>query len=307
MSGIGFFLVDTPRIRDVMLRSGSYHDASKLFKVLARGFRHYYEFFQDESLLDPDSKGHQFVSKVRDRHFQMSEQSVRAGGGRLGPLPSTVPPPPLSSRAEKLLTAMREDTSGIMEPPNVTSILLDKTGGITQFDLTTVLFSFCNILTLFPREIGVGGDDAKGIAGYVHLWAVIGSIMGVQDRFNVALHSTDTVSQQKILHDITLAGIKYTDEGAMTIPVTTGSIFPLVPMNSAIYFLLHGVFGLESAQLHQTLSWYGRFVVKVISGLMRMMAWSRCFRGVVNWLARTVVPLALKLVLCLYGEIEFFN
>src|SRR5437870_5629254 len=40
---------------------------------------------------------------------------------------------------------------------------------------------------MYPAEDGIVEDKA-GLEGFVHHWAVVGRLLGIEDRFNLALH-----------------------------------------------------------------------------------------------------------------------
>jgi hypothetical protein len=208
-----------------------------------------------------------------------------------------------------LLTAIQHDMGGIQEPTNVTNILLDTSKGITQFDMTTALYAFSTLLVMFPRELGVDPNDIKGIQGFIHLWAVIGSMMGVHDKYNTALHANDTLSRERILKDITLASIKYMNKQCITIPSTIASVGNFLPIrvNALIYFFIHGVFKLESPKLLNTLSLFEKSLVRFMSTSMRIMSRSSLIRITVNRFVAMASGVVFKLYSSLHGGIPEFT
>lgn len=54
-------------------------------------------------------------------------------------------------------------------------------------------FGFMGYAIVRPEMLGINGADEKGREGFVHVWAVIGSLLGIKDEFNICLHSLEVV------------------------------------------------------------------------------------------------------------------
>lgn len=64
---------------------------------------------------------------------------------------------------------------------------------ITQFGMVLTQFGFMGYALIRPQFLGVKNDNKEDLEGFVHFWAVIGSMLGVKDEFNMCLHSLEVV------------------------------------------------------------------------------------------------------------------
>jgi len=66
-----------------------------------------------------------------------------------------------------------------------------------QRDMAFTILGGIHILILSPRSIGLSEEDAaNGLEGYLHVWAVVGRLLGMEDKFNIALnYSRETVEK----------------------------------------------------------------------------------------------------------------
>ena len=86
-----------------------------------------------------------------------------------------------------------------------------------QFDMVMTQFGFFSLVYLFPSSLGI--RDTRGIEGFVHIWAVIGRMLGLQDQFNLALHPNREL-HLKVFHKIGLANLKDMDLTILTLQQT---------------------------------------------------------------------------------------
>jgi len=50
------------------------------------------------------------------------------------------------------------------------------------------------VLVLSPEAVGMSKEDCdKGLEGYIHVWAVIGKMLGMEDRFNICLYNRPSI------------------------------------------------------------------------------------------------------------------
>ncbi|XP_044746598.1 uncharacterized protein LOC123308123 [Coccinella septempunctata] len=62
---------------------------------------------------------------------------------------------------------------------------------ITQKDMVLTQFGFMGFCIARTEFIGIHGARKEDLEGFVHFWKVIGSIMGIQDRFNLSRDSLE--------------------------------------------------------------------------------------------------------------------
>jgi hypothetical protein len=60
---------------------------------------------------------------------------------------------------------------------------------ISQLDMIVTQFCFMGLIFLLPEKFGICPEDSrgKGMKGFVHLWALIGSLLGIDDEYNICL------------------------------------------------------------------------------------------------------------------------
>jgi hypothetical protein len=56
-------------------------------------------------------------------------------------------------------------------------------------------FGFMGYALVRPDFLGMNYRNDKDREGFVHFWAVIGSMLGIKDEFNLCLHPLETVEE----------------------------------------------------------------------------------------------------------------
>jgi ER-bound oxygenase mpaB/B'/Rubber oxygenase, catalytic domain len=64
---------------------------------------------------------------------------------------------------------------------------------ITQYSMVITQFGFVGYALSRPQMLGIKTDNKEDREGFVHFWAVIGSMLGIKDEFNMCLHSLEVV------------------------------------------------------------------------------------------------------------------
>jgi hypothetical protein len=64
---------------------------------------------------------------------------------------------------------------------------------ITQNALAMTTFGFMGYALIKPHLLGIKHDNDDDREAYVHFWAVIASMLGVQDEFNMCLFPVKVV------------------------------------------------------------------------------------------------------------------
>ncbi|XP_021960983.1 uncharacterized protein LOC110856752 isoform X2 [Folsomia candida] len=64
---------------------------------------------------------------------------------------------------------------------------------ISQLDMAITQFCFMGFVPLFPRTFGLPPDeDAVGVKGFLHMWALLGHLLGIRPQFNLALPENES-------------------------------------------------------------------------------------------------------------------
>lgn len=66
-------------------------------------------------------------------------------------------------------------------------------GFIPQCAMAMTKFGFMGYALVRPHMLGIRHDNKEDQEAFVHLWAVIGFMLGVKDEFNMCLHSLEVV------------------------------------------------------------------------------------------------------------------
>ncbi|KAG4075523.1 hypothetical protein HA402_003348 [Bradysia odoriphaga] len=68
-----------------------------------------------------------------------------------------------------------------------------KIGSITQTELALTTFGFMGFALVRPQFLGIRCDNKADREGFIHFWAVIGHMLGVDDEYNMCLFDIQTV------------------------------------------------------------------------------------------------------------------
>lgn len=66
-------------------------------------------------------------------------------------------------------------------------------GMISQAAMAMTKFGFMGYALVRPHLLGIKYDNKEDREAFVHLWAVIGHMLGVKDEFNMCLHPLEVV------------------------------------------------------------------------------------------------------------------
>ncbi|XP_021959814.1 uncharacterized protein LOC110855713 [Folsomia candida] len=131
----------------------------------------------------------------------------------------TVPPDGIKYPAEytELLACIREDLKSV-DTKDYPGHLISWTPSMyfTQLDMTMVAFGMFAPFIVYPNKIGLYTtfEEDEGLRGYIHIWAVIGKMLGVEDRYNLALHP-DRDLYSEVFMKLIIASLKMADESVI--------------------------------------------------------------------------------------------
>lgn len=66
-------------------------------------------------------------------------------------------------------------------------------GMISQTAMAMTKFGFMGYALVRPHLLGIKHDNDEDREAFVHLWAVIGYMLGIKDEFNMCLHPLNVV------------------------------------------------------------------------------------------------------------------
>jgi len=235
----------------VLLRSGKFHEPEKSFlRFLSTGYR--IGSWVITGLLNEDSEGIKQLRIVRKLHSLYSKSKV--------PLPSLEEMgwvPEMTELSRMIRNGLSEvDTTG--SPDHLLS--WDPPLNLSQFDMALTQFGFFGILYLFPETLGIDPNDGEGMRAYFHFWAVVGRLLGMEDRFNLALHP-DPVLFRKIYEKIGIASLKSTDDRVVCLQqaliegISRRLPVPLTLKGWTYYGFKEQVDGFKGEEFRKSMTW----------------------------------------------------
>jgi len=175
---------------------------------------------------------------------------------------------------EKLMAALRKDMKVCQDVFEISPDLntFTPTVYLSQLDMAMVLYTTYAFPFMFHDYCGV--SDLRGMNGFIHFWALIGRLSGIQDRFNPALYP-DRDMHFKIFQNLVIPSIK--DININVIDVSCNYVKALekigvpVSVNALFYGVLSKIIpGFKGENLYQHLNWLE--VAQV--GLLYAIIWS---------------------------------
>jgi hypothetical protein len=191
----------------VLLRSGKFHQPEMSFLRFLSTAQRIGSWFIS-GLTNEKSDGYRNMGIVRKLHSHYGRSKA--------PLPTKDEMYWTPERAV-LASLIRTSLSDLkISPAECPSNLLSWSPPLnfSQFDMVMTQFGFIGLLYLFPQSLGLDSKSestSSGMRAYFHLWAVIGRMLGIEDRFNLALHP-DPELFHKIFIQVGIASMKETDE-----------------------------------------------------------------------------------------------
>jgi len=190
-------------LTSVLLRTGGF-GLGDSFKSMVRHIEtglHISKWYETD-ILDTSSAGFKDIQLVRRMHTRALACCQTT------PL-NLITDAPNKPEKLALMEAIRKDldlcTDMTTAPKHVLTYHPDLY--FSQFDMAMTQFGFFSVALLFPESLGL---DKKGLEGFIHLWAVFGRKLGIEDRFNIALYSNQDLNL-KILFNLGLPSLRDMD------------------------------------------------------------------------------------------------
>ena len=197
--------------RAVLLRTGESHNKEASLKRYLSTVLHI-KLWYESDFIERSASGSQDLYSVRKMHAAAAKNYDKAK-------PPAIPP--LTQKQKKIMFAIRKqlesmDTDTEAQLKGILNAD-DPDMPMSQFDMVITQFCFIGFIILMPQTFGI--HDTKGMDGFVHLWAIFGRSLGIEDRFNLAIHyknsGGDLTSFWRIYRDIFVYNLKEADETAM--------------------------------------------------------------------------------------------
>jgi hypothetical protein len=139
-----------------------------------------------------------------------------------------------SPESRRLTKELKEALQSVQVPSYPKDILnWNPSVPFNQLDMALTQFAAVGLLSLFPQRYGIRVQDcpdtAEDLRCYIHLWALIGRQLGMEDRFNVCLEPNKELLH-RLYWNVCVGSMKDTDERATELSVDTavalGEILP---------------------------------------------------------------------------------
>jgi hypothetical protein len=259
------------------------------------GLAHHIMLWFESDLLGRVSKGSQDVYATRKVHAA----AIRTYN-RDVPFPEMAP---LNEKNAVLLEAIQKDLADVDDSEYQRNGIFTyhPVNPMSQLDMAFALSVLYLLLVFVPNKFGAR-NDPEGLRAYIHVWAVTGKLLGIEDRFNPALHHDDGVTTEKIMNNVLLSGFKNCDEYSMTIWDATFSSFgrltSLMSTPVALCYLVQNIGmnkeGREVKNVYATLTRYEKCLLKIGGVLLNISARVWVIYVCVNFLALKLVKVLLK-------------
>ena len=278
-------------LTSVLLRTGGFGlgDATQSMIRHVETEIHIIKWYESD-FLSPTSEAFKDIQVVRKLHDKALQKIQQAPVTLLEDIPG---------KAEKLqiMEAIKKDLDACCDTSDAPIELLtyNPNQSFSQFDMAMTQFGFFSVIFLFPDSLGI--RDTRGMEGFVHLWAVIGRMLGIQDQFNLALYPNRDL-YLKIFFRLGIASLKDMDLTILHLQQTyvdaLSKMLPFVSLKSTLYFgfknMKKGVPNFKGDNLYALLTWRDKMYFGFTSTIIFFVYRVDMFRKCLNY----VVPLVTK-------------
>ena len=264
--------------REVLLRTGYSGDAERSLPRYLSTLLHIKLWYEDDTL-ERTADGSKDLQRVRKMHANAARQYYKSNRPQM---------PPLTKTQREICEAVKKATVKIDSSQWPQTILTDDPEvPFSQFAMVITQFCFIGFILISPEVYGI--EDKKGIDGFVHLWAIFGRFLGIEDRFNLAIHYKKTNGNveafKKIYKNIFLPNLKTTDDTAIIMwdALIQGFSLYMKPLNlkAAVKFMLVDGASLDvKDSLDPLMTWKDKWHYSVLSFATR---WSAMWEFTRNW------------------------
>jgi len=277
-------------VASVLLRTGGTHvkyNSRMRYLSTILHLRRWYE----SDLLRKSAKGANDVYMVRKLHSKVLELLFSEDACLIDDEDLL-----LTDEQEDLLKALQKDLEDVdcsELPDNFNSY--DPNVLMSQLDMVLVQYAFMGFIASSPERFGI--HDRMGLTGFIHIWAVIGTLLGIEDRFNLGLHQ-DHQCLALIRENIFLPCISTLDEGI--IQLWQGMIdgvskyAPFLKLKPILFFIFNDMLKLKCTNLYSGMTRYEKFCYKKQKWDMDHAKRSTVLKKVFNILARVDIHFAVK-------------
>ena len=200
-------------LTSVLLRTGGFgvgDSAKSMMRHLETGI--HVEKWYETDFLGSTSEAFKDIQYVRKLHFNALRRSERT--------PVKLVEDILGNEDKlQIIDAINKDLNSCCDTTDSPKHLFTYHPKLffSQYDMAMTQWGFFSIIFLFPSSLGV--RDTRGMEGFLHTWAVIGRMLGIEDRFNLALHPNRDL-HLKLFYKLGMGNMKDMDVTILTLQQT---------------------------------------------------------------------------------------
>ncbi|CAL8071304.1 unnamed protein product [Orchesella dallaii] len=236
--GVAFLLTVRP-IQSLLLRTSALHRKENTLKRYVKLITFLKRFYESPNIASTvvSSNGKGDATDCQSEISFIRNLQVKSSRN----FKIYVPPPwedlKLSGEEQQIYHAVQEDTSQLTDICSSSKDMpkifftVNPDVPISQYDLVIIQFALFGLIAQFPRLFGIyekcdRDGKCKGIDGFIHLWAVLGRIFGIEDKFNLCIgRNYDAETNRLIFRQVLLLSLKSINESAIRLwrAMTAGS------------------------------------------------------------------------------------
>jgi len=265
----------------VLLRTGKFNTGEyALTRILSTGSRTL-SWFQGD-LLDPASEGFKTSQRVRQMHSAASKIMNK-------PLPDNEEQFQWTKEKEQFAQAIRDDLDFVKTNEAPTDLFTyDPPVPLNQFDMMMTQFGFIFTVYRAPEAVGLQ-QNHPDIEAFLHTWAVVGRLLGLEDRYNLALRCTPELVD-KLFVQVGLACLKSMDHRSVSLQMecfkglSNSCPIPLLfTLKGWFYVCMKNTIpGYEGKNLIKLMNFSDRVCIKMLQTFIFLLSASAITRHIVN-------------------------
>jgi len=179
-----------------LLKSGHFTKPAEALKRIVRTGRALRDWF-DPKIKYQDSQGWKTFQRVRKLHLYYIETAKSKAVPCLTQLDCSKKTIELTQLIKSQMEQIRTENTTITNYTYISILDSDVPGN--QFEMALTQLAAIQMLVLSPEAVGLSKKDCdKGLEGYIHVWAVIGKMLGMEDRFNICLFNRPSILQHHV-------------------------------------------------------------------------------------------------------------
>jgi hypothetical protein len=202
-------------------------------------------------------------------------------------------------KSDPVSTALQSDLAFLdMSTFDRMDLSYDPPEHMSQFSMAMTQISFLLPVIAHPTAFGI--HDTKGFEGFEHLWALIGHLSGLDDRYNIPLQKPGKEFYVKFWKEVFIPSFLVRDSKINAIQESyfsiAGGSLPQMSIPATFYFFLgqSEIEGFKGKELYKLLNWKDKIIIFLFSFVFAIFRYLPILRNLVNSAARRVMKGVLE-------------